>query len=95
MVAGLGCVLRALGGRVIGRDLEHLANTLAWVADPAMKPYMGDPSKASAEAGEAMLAARVATGVDLFERAFASGGRAPVHITPMLWNVRFLRRLPE
>ncbi|MGE5593998.1 MAG: creatininase family protein [Betaproteobacteria bacterium] len=95
VVAGLGCVLRALGGRVIGRDLEHLANTLAWVADPAMKPYMGDPSKASAEAGEAMLAARVATGVDLFERAFASGGRAPVHITPMLWNVRFLRRLPE
>ena len=95
LVAGLGRVLRALGGRVIGRDLEHLANTLAWVGDPAMKPYMGDPGRASAEAGEAMLSARVAIGVDLFERALASAGRAPVHITPMLWGVRFLRRLPE
>ncbi len=95
LVARLGRVLRALGGRVVGRDLEHLANTLAWVSDPAMKPYMGDPGRASAEAGEAMLAARVAIGAELFERALGSGGRAPVHITPMLWGVRFLRRLPE
>lgn len=95
VVAGLGRLLRAVGGWVLGRDLEHLANTLAWIGDPAMKPYMGDPSKASAEAGEAMLAARVETAVGLFERALASGGREPVHITPMLWGVRFLRRLPE
>lgn len=95
LVAGLGWLVRSLGGRVLGADLDHLANTLAWVSDPAMKPYMGNPSKASADAGEAMLTARVGIGIGLFERALASAGKEPVHITPMLWGVRFLRRLPE
>lgn len=95
LVANLGRLIRALGGRALGADLDHLANTLAWVSDPAMKPYMGDPGKASADAGEAMLAARVEVGVRLFEQALTSAGKEPVHITPMLWGVRFLRRLPE
>jgi hypothetical protein len=60
-----------------------------------MKPYMGDPGKAKQEAGEAMLAARVEVAIELFERALASSGKEPVHIEPMLWGVRFLRKLPE
>lgn len=95
-VAGLGRLIGLLGGRKLGRDLKKpLANTLAWVSDPNMKPYMGDPGKASHEAGEAMLAARVEVAMELFEKALASGGKEPVHIEPMLWGVRFLRKLPE
>ena len=65
-----------------------------------MVPYMGDPSKATHEAGEAMLAARVEVAMGLFERALAGGAepesiREPVHIKPMLWRLRVLRRLPE
>lgn len=94
-VAGLGRFISFLGGRKLGQDLEHLANTLAWVSDPNMKPYMGNPGKAKQESGEAMLAARVDIAVELFEKALASGGKEPVHIEPMLWGVRFLRKLPE
>jgi len=94
-VAALGRFISFLGGRKLGRDLKHLANTLAWVTDPNMKPYMGNPGKANREAGEAMIAARVEVAMELFEKALASGGREPVHISPMLWGVRFLRKLPE
>lgn len=100
LVGGLARMLRLLGGRTLGRDLDHLASTLAWVSDPDMIPYMGDPSKATREAGEAMLAARVEVAMDLFERALAGGTepestREPVHITPMLWGLRIMRKLPE
>ena len=94
-VAVLGRLIRFLGGHKRGRDLEHLANTLAWVSDSDMKPYMGDPRKAKQESGEAMLNARVDIAVELFEKALASGGEEPVHIEPMLWKIRFLRKLPE
>ena len=85
LVGGLAIVARLIGGRTLGRDLDHLANTLAWVNDPEMIPYMGDPSKATREAGEAMLAARVDVAMDLFERALANGvgpesAQEPVHI---------------
>ncbi len=100
MAGGLASVVRLLGGRTLGRDLDHLAKTLAWVGDPGMAPYMGDPSRATREAGEAMLAARVEVAMELFERALASGAepesmRQPVHIQPMLWGLRILRKLPE
>jgi len=59
-VASLGRFISSLGFRKLGRDLKkHLANTLAWISHPDMKPYMGDPGKANQEAGEAMIAARV------------------------------------
>ncbi len=93
-VGGLAAFVRLLGGRALGRDLEHLANTLAWVSDPDMVPYMGDPSQARREAGEAMFAARVEVAMELFERALASGTE-PVHIRPMLWGVRAMKKLPE
>ena len=94
-VKRLGKLIWAFGGVRFGRDLNHLANTLAWVNDPNMKPYMGNPSAASQEAGEAMLAARVEVAVELFEKALGSAGREPVHIVPMLWSLRVMRRLPE
>lgn len=95
LVAGLAKIIKFFGGDVFSRDLKHLANTLAWVGDPDMLPYMGDPGKATAEAGEAMLDARVEVAMGLFERALASGGREPVHLKPMLWGVRAMRKLPE
>ena len=35
-VAWLARVVKFFGGDVLSRDLEHLANTLAWVGDPDM-----------------------------------------------------------
>ncbi len=94
LVSGLSKIASLFGGGVISQELEHLANTLAWINDPIMKPYMGEPANASKEAGEAMFAARVKVGVELFERALASGGKEPVHIVPMLWFLRAIRYLP-
>ncbi|HEY3315325.1 MAG TPA: creatininase family protein [Bacillota bacterium] len=91
VVAGLGRILRALGGRVIGRDLEHLDATLAWTGQKGFTPYMGAPAKASREAGEAMFKARVEVAMGLLERALRG---EELRITPMLWGLRILRKLP-
>lgn len=80
------------GGGKIRRDLEHLGATLGWVSNRDMLPYMGDPQKASAEAGEAMLEARVNVALNLFEKALA-GER--LETAPMLWWLRPMMRLPE
>jgi len=74
--------------RTLGRDLRHLAATLAWVGDREMKPYMGAPALALPEAGEAMLSARVDIAMECFRRALRG---EPVHLSPMLWGLRFLR----
>lgn len=83
--------VRRLGGSSLAGDLEHLAATLAWVGDPEMKPYLGAPALASPQAGERMLEAHVRTAVELMERALS---QEPVRIRPLLWPLRFLRRLP-
>ncbi len=90
-VAALGRFIGSLGGRVTGRDLEHLDATLAWTGKKGFTPYMGAPAKASEEAGEAMYKARVAVAMDLVERALKG---EELRITPMLWGVRILRKLP-
>ncbi len=95
LIALLSKAFRLLGGKNLSKDLEHLSNVLAWVNDPNMKPYMGDPCKASVEAGNTMLQIRVKQGINLFEQALESGGSKPVHIFPMLWALRILRWLPE
>jgi creatinine amidohydrolase len=95
LVNGVARTAAALGAKAFARDLEHLANTLAWLDDPDMLPYMGAPSAATSEAGEAMFTARVEVAMRLFERALDSGGREPVHVVPMLWALRAMRRLPE
>ena len=78
-----------------GKDLRHLANTLAWVSEENMLPYMGDPAKATAAAGEAMLNARVDVAMELFAQAL-SGQLGPVGLgKPMLYWLSWLVRLPE
>ncbi len=74
------------------KDLEHLANVMGWVSDPEMKPYMGFPALASADAGEAMFNTRVEVAMHLFRDALAG---KPVLIKPMLWGLKFLYKLPE
>jgi len=85
-------MVRSLGGNKVRLDLKHLGSTLGWVSNPDMLPYMGDPQKASAEAGEAMLKARVNVALSLFEKALA--GEKP-DTAPMLWWLRPMMRLPE
>lgn len=91
IVALLGQLISNLN-RQWGADLLHLAATLAWVSDPEMKPYMGNPQKARKNSGEMMLTARVQIAMDLFERALSG---EPVDVKPMLHWLSFLRRLPE
>lgn len=81
-------LIKALGAKVLANDLEHLANTLDWIGDPDMKPYMGDPSQAGAVAGEAMLNARVAVAMELLEKALRG---EPVRQRPLLWGLRLIR----
>jgi len=90
-VAAIGRLVQALGGHIVGRDLEHLDATLAWTGRKGFTPYMGAPAKATKEAGEAMYNARVGVAMDLLERALRG---EELRITPMLWGVRILRKLP-
>ncbi|MHB0886009.1 MAG: creatininase family protein [Bacillota bacterium] len=90
-LATIGRVLAALGGRVLGRDLEHLDATLAWTGKKGFTPYMGAPAKATMQAGEAMYRARVNVAMDLLDRALRG---EELKITPMLWGLRILRKLP-
>ncbi|MGB4215245.1 MAG: creatininase family protein [Dethiobacteria bacterium] len=76
----------------LGKDIKHLAATLAWVGDPQMKPYMGAPARAAAEAGEAMLKARTGVAMRFFRDALAG---KEIRITPLLWGLRLLQNLPE
>lgn len=87
-ISSVGKILQKLGGKELARDLEHLANTLAWVSYKNMLPYMGDPKLASSEAGEAMLKTRVENAMELFDRAI--NGEA-IHLRPLLWKLRILR----
>lgn len=94
---GVGAVLFlgrvfSIFSRTLGEDMKHLAATLAWVGDPQMKPYMGAPALASAEAGERMLQARTAIAMRFFRHAIAG---KEVRITPLLWGLRLLQILPE
>ena len=63
--------LLSIFSRTLGEDLKHLAYTLSWVGDPRMKPYMGAPALAVAEAGEAMLQARTGIAMAFFRQALA------------------------
>lgn len=92
VIQTVASILAKLGAKELPRDLTHLANTLAWVSDPKMKSYMGDPKIASKDAGERMLNGRVKVAMDLFEKALRG---EEIATTPMLWSVRVLRNLPE
>jgi len=91
LMLGLG-KLAGLFSRGLGKDLEHLAGTLAWVGDPDKLPYVGCPALASQEAGEAMFKARTEVAMEFFRKALAG---EDVKTTPMLWGLSLLQRLPE
>ncbi len=86
LLRGLGAVAGALGGRELGADLAYLGQLLSWTTEPAMPTYIGDPSRAAAEAGERVLAAFCDEAVELTEQALA--GRAPF-AHPLCWTLRF------
>ncbi len=83
-----GVVNRLSAGR-LGRDLAHLGNVLGWLDMKPMPNYMGDPSQASAEAGERMLQAHVAEAIGMLEEVAA--GQPPFNV-PVLWDLRFIER---
>ena len=85
-------LLDKIGFKEAGNDLLHLANTLAWINSANMKPYMGDPKKASKEAGQGMLKARLDNAIELFEQALQG---KTIKVRPLLWSLRFLSHLPE
>lgn len=82
--------LKRAGATDASLDLVFLAHGLAWVGDPDMEPYQGDPSKASPEAGERMLAYRAAAACRILEEAMEGGRPA---LKPMGWSIRALRRI--
>ncbi len=82
----LGAAARALGGREVGRDLAYLGQLLSWTTERDMPTYIGEPSRASAEAGERVLSAFCDEAVTLTEDALA--GRAPF-AHPLVWTLRF------
>lgn len=89
VVVVLSGIVGSAGGKRFSGDLKHLANTLAWISQPDMTPYMGDPKKATRAAGEAMLEARVKVAMELVDGALAG---KEVQIVPLLWQIKALRR---
>ena len=87
-----GALAAKLGAKETGQDLRHLAQTLAWVGERPLIPYMGAPALASPQAGEAMLKAHVDITLRLLERALAGEEVLPA---PLLCRLAFLRKLPE
>jgi len=83
-------LLSALGARDAALDFDFLAHALTWVSDPEMSPYQGDPSKASAEAGVAMLDYHADLAVDLYEQA--RSGKT-VEQKPLGWSIRAIRNI--
>lgn len=92
LVKGLGLLFSKLGARDFGADMVHLANTLAWVSQKPMLPYMGAPGLASKEAGEAMLNAHVTISLELLEKALSG---EVLNEKPMLRSLSFMKNLPE
>lgn len=90
ILSGISRLLKMIGAKDAALDFYFMANGLAWISDPDMAPYQGNPSIAGSEAGNAMYDYRVDLAVKLFEDA-RSGDRK--HIKPMGWSVRFVRHL--
>lgn len=90
VLAGVAGLLGRLGARDAALDLEYLAGALAWVSEPGMESYQGDPSRAGREAGERMLEYRATEACRLLEEAMAGHGPA---LKPMGWSIRMFRRI--
>ncbi len=88
LLAGAGRLLDAVGLRDAATDLRFLSEGLAWVGDPDMAPYQGNPSRATREAGDAMFAYHVDLGMHLLEEALAGTTQ---RTKPIGWSLRVLR----
>jgi len=88
LLSGISQLFKAVGAQDAATDFYFLAHGLAWVGDPQMAPYQGDPSKASKEAGEAMYNYRRDLALELLEEAIEGRPRA---LKPIGWSIRFVR----
>jgi hypothetical protein len=82
-------VMERVGAGRLSRDLASLGHALGWIGMKPMPTYMGDPSQASAEAGERMLDALVAEALGMLEEVRA--GQPPFNV-PVGWDLRFIER---
>lgn len=89
-LSAISKVLKIMGAKDASLDYHFMATGLAWITDPEMDPYRGNPSGASTESGEAMFHYMVELSVKLFEDAH-SGNRQ--YLKPIGWSVRSLRHL--
>jgi creatinine amidohydrolase/Fe(II)-dependent formamide hydrolase-like protein len=80
-------VLRWLGARQLAADLPALAMAMGLVTARKKRTYVGEPRRATAEAGQRMLDAHVEEALAQLERAMS--GRPP-YSRPMLWSLRFI-----
>ncbi len=85
----LSKLLRGLGVNRLARDLVHLGAMLGWTQMSTMPTYIGDPSQASAEAGERMLEAHIAEAMAMLEEVRA--GKPPFSV-PLVWDLRLMER---
>lgn len=88
LLGAIGRAFAAAGNKHVADEFSFLSHGLAWISYPQMEAYQGDPSKASVEAGEAMLKYRTDLGVELLEKAIAGKWE---QLKPLGWSVRFLR----
>jgi creatinine amidohydrolase len=88
LLSSLSKLMKAIGARDAAIDFYFLAHGLAWVNDPNMAPYQGDPSNASEKAGEEMLNYRANLALELIEQAIAGQRRFS---KPIGWSIRFVR----
>lgn len=88
LIHKLGDLCAALGFKDEALDFHFFAHGLAWIQDPDMDAWSGDPSLSDPESGEAMLKFRTDAGLMLLEKALDG---APVRIKPMGWAIRALR----
>ena len=79
-----------MGAKDAALDYYFMATGLAWITDPEMDPYRGNPLSASTESGEAMFHYMVELAARLFEDAH-SGNRQ--YTKPIGWSVRYLRHV--
>jgi creatinine amidohydrolase len=88
LLSGISRLLETIGAINAATDFYFLAHGLAWVSDPLMAPYQGDPSQATKEAGEAMYNYRRDLAVELLEEALEGRRR---FLKPIGWSIRFVR----
>lgn len=89
-LSAISTMLKIMGAKDASLDYYFMATGLAWISDPEMVPYRGNPSLASIESGESMYHYQVEVAVKLFENAY-SGNRQYTKLIG--WSVRFLRHL--